>query len=70
MPSCEFCGCKVSAGCFHTICEPAYGVYICGKSECDEQLAEFIREDEQLAEFIRENENDEAVDNGLTTAQA
>ncbi len=60
MPCCEFCGCNVGRDAFHTINSPAFGVYVCGKTECDEQLAVFI-------ENIRENENMEAVANRPTT---
>ena len=44
MPSCEFCGCKVSKDAFEIINEPAFGIYYCGKSECEESLKEFKEE--------------------------
>jgi hypothetical protein len=39
---CEFCGCKVDKDAFTIIDKPAFGVYVCGKMECIEQLAVFV----------------------------
>jgi len=59
MPNCEFCGCKVSKDAFRIITQPAFGVYICGKMECDEQLAVFIEDIREMESKEREMESKE-----------
>ena len=50
MPSCEYCGCKVSADSF--IGDNLARIFICGKEECalqyTESLREFLEERPQL----------------------
>ena len=49
MPSCEFCGCKLSVDDFVTLIEPAFGIYLCGKQDCKDRVEEFIKDVEENA---------------------
>ena len=50
MPSCEYCGCKVSQRCAEEMPDGSI-VFVCGKEDCDEVFLEYVEDQNKSMEW-------------------